>query len=64
MNGVCLLALSGVCLSVAGFPQFGQASVVGVVKDPSGLPMPQVAIEIRSVATNISRGTVTSATGD
>src|SRR5215831_3998288 len=64
MNPVCLLALSGVCLSVAGFAQFEQASVVGVVKDPSGLPMPQVAIEIRSVATTIARGTVTSATGD
>jgi hypothetical protein len=64
MNRVCLLALSGVCLSVAGFAQFEQASVVGVVKDPSGLPIPRVAIEIRSVATNITRGTVTSATGD
>src|SRR5690349_21520079 len=63
MNRVRTLVTLAFCLSVAAFAQFEQASVVGVVKDPSGLPTPEVAVEIRSLATNISRATVTSATG-
>jgi hypothetical protein len=51
-------------LSVAGFAQFEAGSVVGTVKDPTGLPMPDVVVEIRSLATNIARKTVTSAAGD
>ena len=52
------------CVSVAGFAQFESASVVGTVKDPTGLPVPQVAIELRSIATNTIRTTTTSVTGD
>ena len=52
------------CFSVAGFAQFESASVVGTVKDPTGLPVPKVAIELRSIATNTIRTTTTSVTGD
>src|SRR3982074_314301 len=45
----------GLCISIAAFAQFDLASVVGTVKDPTGLPIPQVTVEIRSVATNITR---------
>ena len=53
-----------VCFSFAAIAQFELASVVGAVKDPTGLPMAQVAVEIRSVATNVVRSTITSATGN
>ena len=64
MNRVSSSIALGLCLSVAGFAQFELGSVIGSAKDPSGLPMPQVNVEIRSVATNITRATTTSATGD
>jgi protocatechuate 3,4-dioxygenase beta subunit len=60
---VSAIALA-LCVSIAGFAQFESASVVGTVKDPTGLPMPQVTVEIRSIATNITRATTTAATGD
>ncbi len=64
MNRVGASIALGLCISIVGFAQFELASVVGTVKDPTGLPMPHVAVEIRSVATNIRRATATSATGD
>src|SRR5207237_3949031 len=64
MNRVGASIAFGLCVSIAVFAQFDLASVVGAVKDPTGLPMPQVTVEIRSVATNITRATTTSATGD
>ena len=61
-----VFALTASALLVAGlaFSQFEAGSVVGSVKDPSGLAVPEAAVEIRSLATNVSRKTVTSATGD
>ena len=64
MNRVIASCALGICISFAAFAQFELASVVGTVKDPTGLPMAQVAVEIRSVATNVVRSTITSATGD
>src|SRR5438552_13811553 len=64
MNRVGASIALGLCMSVSGLAQFELASVVGTVRDPTGLPMPHVAVEIRSVATNIKRATATSATGD
>src|SRR5947209_613082 len=64
MNRVIASLALGLCSSIAGFAQFELASVVGTVKDPTGLPMPQVTVEIRSVATNVLRSTTSSATGD
>ena len=64
MNRLVASIAFGVCISLPGFAQFELASVVGTVRDPTGLPMPRVAVEIRSVATNIRRATATSATGD
>jgi len=58
-----LLALA-ILFSVAAVAQFDLGSVVGTVKDPTGLPMTNVSVELRSVSTNVVRQTATSATGD
>src|SRR3954447_2787021 len=44
--------------------QFELGSVVGTVKDPTGLAVANAAIEIRSVSTNAVRQTTSSASGD
>src|SRR5215469_13506285 len=54
----------GLIIFTAAFAQFEAGTVVGSVKDPSGLPVANAVVEIRSVATNVARKTVTSATGD
>jgi hypothetical protein len=54
----------GLIVCTAAFAQFEAGSVVGSVKDPSGLAVANAVIEIRSVATNVARKTLTSATGD
>src|SRR5436305_11034097 len=54
----------GLIFGMAAFAQFEAGSVVGSVKDPSGLAVANAVVEIRSVATNVARRTVTSATGD
>src|SRR3954451_18913720 len=54
----------GLVVCMAAFAQFEAGSVVGSVKDPSGLAVANAVVEIRSVATNVARRTVTSATGD
>src|SRR6478752_7633736 len=64
MNRVGVSCVLLVCFSFAAIAQFELASVVGAVKDPTGLPMAQVAVEIRSLATNVVRSAISSATGD
>src|SRR5579863_6182831 len=54
----------GLVISTAGFAQFELGSVVGTVKDSTGLPMANAAVEIRSLATNIARQSMTSGTGE
>src|SRR5215831_4797282 len=54
----------GLIVVTVALAQFEAGSVVGSVKDPSGLAVANAVIEIRSVATNVARKTVTSATGD
>ncbi|HXB74790.1 MAG TPA: carboxypeptidase regulatory-like domain-containing protein [Candidatus Acidoferrales bacterium] len=56
--------LTGLLVSMAAFAQFEAGSVVGSVKDPVGLAMPNAVVEIRSIGTNVTRKTVTSATGN
>lgn len=46
------------------FGQFELGSVQGTVKDQSGLPMANAAVEIRSTASNVARRTTTSASGE
>src|SRR5947209_18562296 len=55
---------AGIVFSMAALAQFEAGSVVGTVKDPAGLAMANAIVEIRSLATNVTRKTVTSATGD
>src|SRR4051794_6553829 len=62
-SAIFLLAV-GLIVCMAAFAQFEAGSVVGSVKDPSGLAVANAVVEIRSVATNVARRTVTSATGD
>ena len=64
MNRVISRIAIALVVSTAGLAQFELGSVVGTVKDPSGLPMANAAVEIRSLATNITRQSMTSGTGD
>jgi hypothetical protein len=60
---VCILAvLAGFAMSV---PAWGQAttSLRGAVTDPSGAAIPNAKVTITNVDTNVSRQTVTTATG-
>src|SRR5579862_6861175 len=54
----------GLFVSIASLAQFDLGSVVGTVRDRSGLPMPNATVEIKSLATNLTRQTVISAAGD
>src|SRR3954469_464410 len=65
MNRVVILVslLLSAALSVA-LAQFELGSVVGSVKDPTGLPVANAAVEIRSVSTNAVRQTTSSASGE
>jgi len=62
-NRATLLAAAALLLCIPASAQFEAGSVVGTVKDPTGLAMPNVVVELRSVATNVTRQTVTSAAG-
>lgn len=64
MYRICSFAIYAVLASVPALAQFELASVVGTVKDPTGLAVPQVSIEIRNVATNTARTTATNDKGD
>jgi hypothetical protein len=64
LNRVVSSIAIGLFVSMGGFAQFELGSVVGTVKDPTGLPMPEAMVEIRSLATNVVRKSMTSATGD
>ena len=54
----------GLIVSIGAFAQFEAGSVVGSVKDPAGLAIANAVVEIRSLATNVTRKTMTSSTGD
>src|SRR5690348_12635806 len=56
--------VASLLVSLAAFVQFEAGYVVGIVKDPAGLAMANAIVEIRSLATNVTRKSVTSATGD
>ncbi|HXJ42314.1 MAG TPA: carboxypeptidase-like regulatory domain-containing protein, partial [Bryobacteraceae bacterium] len=58
-----LLSISLLFTAVV-FAQFELGALVGTVKDPSDLPMANATVEIRSLATNVSRQTTTSGTGE
>ena len=64
LNRVIFQIAIALVVSTAGLAQFELGSVVGTVKDPSGLPMANAAVEIRSLTTNITRQSMTSGTGD
>jgi hypothetical protein len=60
LNRIISAIAAAVFFSVAALAQFELGSAVGTVKDPSGLSMPGVTVEIRSLATNVARTTTTS----
>lgn len=64
MNRLFLPLLMAVLACTTAWAQFDLGSVVGTVKDSSGLTMANVTVEIHSAATNISRITTTTAAGD
>src|SRR5580765_5787885 len=47
----------------AGFAQVRSASIVGLVADPSGAPVPEAAVSVLSVDTNIKSETHTNVSG-
>jgi len=61
-----VVSLLGIALltSVAALSQFEAGSVVGTVRDQSQLPIAEAAIEIRSLASNFVRQSLTSAAGE
>ena len=63
-NPAISLVAVALTVSVAALAQFELGSVVGTVRDPSALPIANAAVEIRSLATNVTRKTMTSATGE
>lgn len=58
------LTTLAVFASIPALAQFDLASIVGTVKDPTGLPMPQAIVEIRSLAMNTTRSATTDDKGD
>jgi hypothetical protein len=46
------------------FAQSTQGTIFGTVTDPSGAPVPQAAITVRSVERGVTRTTKTGATGE
>ena len=59
----CVIGLA-LSISVAGWAQFDLGSVVGVVEDASGSVIPNASVEVLSLATNVARQSVTSASGE
>jgi Carboxypeptidase regulatory-like domain len=49
---------------LSALAQFELGSVVGVVTDPSGSVIPNAAVQVKSLATNVVRQSVTSAAGE
>jgi Carboxypeptidase regulatory-like domain len=64
VNRSIFLVAIALALSAAAVAQFDLGAVVGTVRDPSALPIANAAVEIRSLATNVTRKTMTSATGE
>ncbi len=64
LNRVISLLATGIFVSTTGWAQFELGSVVGTVRDPSGLAIANGAVEIRNQATNVARQTMTSGTGE
>jgi len=61
IKSVIVLTIS---LAAAVFAQFELGSVSGTLRDQSDLPMANATVEIRSLATNVARQTITSSTGE
>jgi hypothetical protein len=59
---IALLAIA--LLAVSGFAQDRTASLTGVVRDPSGAPIPNAQITVRNTETGIKRIARTSGRGD
>ncbi len=59
-----LLVTLAIFVCTAAWAQFELGSVVGVVTDPSGSVIPNAAVQIKSLSTNVVRQTVTSGAGE
>src|SRR5580692_7198963 len=57
---VCLL----VCFTGIGFPQVRSGSVVGLIVDPSGAPVPDAAVSVLALDTNVNSETKTNMSGE
>ena len=59
-----LATLAILFFCTVAFAQFELGSLVGVVSDPSGSVIPNASVQIKSLATDVVRQTVTSAAGE
>lgn len=64
MRQYLIVLVAGIIAIQPARAQFEQGSVVGTVTDPQKAPVPEATVQIRSVATNVSRELVTSPTGE
>jgi Carboxypeptidase regulatory-like domain len=64
LNRTISLVAVALVVAATALAQFELGTVVGTVRDPSALPIANAAVEIRSLATNVTRKTVTSPTGE
>ena len=58
------LALLFVLSTAAALGQGGRSTILGTVTDPSGAPLPKVAVTVTNTGTQQKRTTVTSERGD
>src|SRR5262245_35181345 len=64
MKSLTLASLLCILLSLPSMTQFELGSVTGVVTDPSKVAVAGATVEIRSLATNVKREVITSASGE
>ncbi len=64
MRRIALAVTVLLALAAPGRGQFELGAIVGVVADPSKAPVPGATVEIRSLATNVKRDVITSASGE
>lgn len=64
LNRFCYVLVLLFLVSVSAFAQFEAGSVSGVVQDPNGAIVPNVNVEIKSLSTNVTRTTISNASGE
>ncbi|WP_162539250.1 carboxypeptidase regulatory-like domain-containing protein [Granulicella sp. WH15] len=64
LNRICFLFVVVLLAAISAFAQFEAGSVIGTVKDPTGAIIANAKVEIKSLATNSTRETVSNSSGE